>query len=156
MRCEWPGSGRFLDVNVLVTYSSRSGNTERAAEYIGGEFATRGHDVLVRPWDGLAHDEVSAADLVCVGTWVHGLFVIGQHAADTDRLRQMPMLWNKPVAAFMTYAINAGKAIDDMANFLEQDMGAMVIAGQAMRSRDIADLAKGFVDDIEARITTNA
>jgi len=139
-----------------VTYSSRSGNTERAAEYIGGSFASKGHDVLVRPWDGLSHAEVAAADLVCVGTWVHGLFVVGQHAADTDRLKKMPMLWNKPVAAFMTYAINAGRAIDDMAEFLEEDMGATVIAGQSMRSRDIADLADGFVDDVLERVTVSA
>jgi menaquinone-dependent protoporphyrinogen IX oxidase len=143
-------------VNVLVTYSSRSGNTERAAEYIGGAFASRGHDVLVRPWDGLDYAEVAAADLVCVGTWVHGLFVIGQHAADTDRLAKMPMLWDKPVAAFMTYALNAGRAIDDMAEFLETEMGAQVIAGQSMRRTQVADLADGFVDDVLARIKVKA
>lgn len=143
-------------MNVLLTYSSRSGNTERAAEYIGGEFASRGHDVLVRPWDGLDYAEVSAADLVCVGTWVHGLFVIGQHAADTDRLAKMPRLWHKPVAAFMTYAINPGKAIDDLADFLENEMGANVIAGEAMRSRDIAELAAPFVDDVLERIQVTA
>jgi menaquinone-dependent protoporphyrinogen IX oxidase len=143
-------------VNVLVTYSSRSGNTEQAAEYIGGEFASRGHEVLVRPWDGLDFAEVSAADLVCVGTWVHGLFVVGQHAADTDRLRKMPMLWNKPVAAFMTYALNAGRAIDDMAEFLEQDMGANVIAGQSMRAKDAAKLVPGFVDDVLGRVKVTA
>lgn len=143
-------------MNVLLTYSSRSGNTERAAEYIGGDFASRGHDVLVRPWDGLDFAEVSNADLVCVGTWVHGLFVVGQHAADTDRLAKMPMLWNKPVAAFMTYAINPGNAIDDFANFLEEDMGARVLAGQAMRSKDAAKLASGFVDDVLSRIKVSA
>ncbi len=143
-------------MNVLVTYSSRSGNTERTAEYIGGEFASRGHEVLVRPWDGLDFAEVSAADLVCVGTWVHGLFVVGQHAADTDRLRKMPMLWNKPVAAFMTYALNAGQAIDDMAEFLEQDMGANVIAGHSMRAKDAAKLVPGFVDDVLARVKVTA
>ncbi len=143
-------------MNVLLTYSSRSGNTERAAEYIGGEFATRGHDVLVRPWHGLDYAEVSAADLVCVGTWVHGLFVVGQHAADTDRLAKMPMLWHKPVAAFMTYAINPGKAIDDFADFLEQKMGANVIAGEAMRSSNISTLAAGFVDDVLERIKVPA
>lgn len=143
-------------MNVLLTYSSRSGNTERAAEYIGGEFAARGHDVLVRPWDGLDYAEVSAADLVCVGTWVHGLFVVGQHAADTDRLAKMPMLWHKPVAAFMTYALNPGKAIDDMANFLEEEMGARVIAGQAMKAKLAKDLAPGFVEDVLDRIKVSA
>lgn len=143
-------------MNVLLTYSSRSGFTEAAAEYIGGEFASRGHDVLVRPWDGLDFAEVSAADLVCVGTWVHGLFVVGQHAADTDRLQKMPMLWDKPVAAFMTYLINPGNAIDHMADFLEAELGANVIAGQAMKRSQAKDLAPGFVDDVLARITVSA
>ena len=143
-------------MNVLLTYSSRSGYTERAAEYIGGEFASRDHDVLVRPWDGLDYAEVATADLVCVGTWVHGLFVFGQHAADTDRLAKMPMLWDKPVAAFMTYAINPGAAIDDLADFLEEEMGATVIAGQAMKRTEIEHLAAGFVDDVLARITVSA
>jgi len=143
-------------VNVLVTYSSRSGNTERAAEYIGGAFADKGHTVLVRPWDGLDFAEVSAADLVCVGTWVHGLFVVGQHAADTDRLAKMPRLWDKPVAAFMTYAINPGKAIDDMANFLEEEMGARVIAGEAMKANKAAAIAPLFVDDVLSKVKVNA
>lgn len=143
-------------MNVLLTYSSRSGKTEAAAEYIGGAFASRGHGVLVRPWDGLDFAEVSNADLVCVGTWVHGLFVVGQHAADTDRLAKMPMLWNKPVAAFMTYALNPGNAIDDFAKFLEEDMGAKVIAGQAMHRNKVADLAEDFVDDVLGRIKVSA
>lgn len=147
---------RFSVVNVLLTYSSRSGNTEHAAEYIGGEFATRGHAVKVRPWDGLDYQEVADADLVCVGTWVHGLFVIGQHAADTDRLARMPMLWDIPVAAFMTYAINPGKAIDDFADFLETRLGANVIAGEAMKSSHIARLAAPFVDDVLERISVTA
>jgi len=143
-------------VNVLLTYSSRSGFTEQAAEYIGGAFASRGHDVLVRPWDGLDFAEVSNADLVCVGTWVHGLFVVGQHAADTDRLAKMPMLWHKPVAAFMTYAFNPGNAIDDFAQFLEQEMGAIVVEGRAMQRKQVADLADEFVDDVLSRIKVKA
>lgn len=141
-------------MKVLITYRSRTGNTERAAEYIGGAFASKGHDALVRPYDGLDFAEVAAADLVCVGTWVDGLILFGHKPGETGKLRQIPMLWNKPTAAFMTYAIHPGDCIDTFASWLETELGANVIAGQAIKAKNIEDLADGFVDDVLARITT--
>lgn len=143
-------------MNVLVTYRSRTGNTERAAEYIGGEFASRGHDVAVRPYDGLDYAEIAAADLVCVGTWVDGLILFGHRPGETAKLAQIPMLWNKPTAAFMTYAIHPGRCIDVFADWLEAELGAKVIAGEAMRARDLERLAPGFVDDVLSRISVSA
>ena len=140
-------------MKVLLTYRSRSGNTERAAEYIGGAFASRGHEVTVRPFDGLDFAEVSAADLVCVGTWVDGLILFAHKPGDTGKLRQIPMLWNKPTAAFMTYAFNPGNCIDTFAAWLETELGANVIAGQAMKRTDVEQLADGFVDDVLSRVT---
>jgi hypothetical protein len=143
-------------VKVLITYRSRTGNTERAAEFIGGAFASRDHDVVVRPFDGLDFAEVAAADLVCVGTWVDGLILFGHKPGDTGKLRQIPMLWNKPTAAFMTYAVHPGKCIDSFAAWLETELGANVIAGEAMRARDIEKLAGPFVDDVLARVKVAA
>lgn len=143
-----------MAVKVLVTYRSRTGNTERAAEFIGGAFATKGHDTLVRPYDGLDFAEVAAADIVCVGTWVDGLILFGHRPGETGKLRQIPMLWNKPTAAFMTYAIHPGDCIDIFADWLESELGANVIAGQALKARDIESLAEGFVDDVLSHVTT--
>lgn len=143
-------------MNVLVTYRSRTGNTERAAEYIGGAFASKGHDVLVRPYDGLDFAEVSAADLVCVGTWVDGLILFGHRPGETAKLREIPMLWDKPTAAFMTYAFHPGDCIDLFATWLEEELGANVIAGEALKSRDIEQLADGFVADVLDRVKISA
>ena len=137
-----------------MTYRSRTGNTKRAAEYIGGAFASRGHDVVVRPYDGLDFAEVSSADLVCVGTWVDGLILFGHKPGETGKLRQIPMLWNKPTAAFMTYAIHPGDCIDIFASWLESELGANVIAGEAMKRNNVEKLAEGFADDVLSRITT--
>lgn len=139
-----------------MTYRSRTGNTEAAAEYIGGEFASRGHDVAVRPYDGIDFGEVAEADLVCVGTWVDGLVLFGHRPAETGKLREIPMLWHKPTAAFMTYAINPGDCIDTFADWLETELGANVIAGEALKAKHIAQLAPKFVDDILNRITVAA
>jgi len=148
-----PAAGANLSpVKVLVTYRSRTGNTERAAEYIGGEFATAGHEVVVRPYDGLDFAEVAEADLVCVGTWVDGLILFGHRPGDPGKLREIPMLWNKPTAAFMTYAFHPGNCIDVFADWLESELGARVIAGEAMRARDVAQLAPAFVEDVLRRV----
>lgn len=143
-------------MKVLVTYRSRTGNTETAAEYIGGEFADRGHDVVVRPFDGVSHIEVAAADIVCVGTWVAGIVITGHHPGDRAKLMEIPMLWDKPVAAFMTYAFHAGDGIDVFADWLEERLGANVIAGQAMKAKHAEQLAAGFVDDVLGRVKINA
>ncbi len=145
-----------MEVNILVTYRSRTGNTERAAEFIGGAFAELGHDTLVRPFDGLDFAEVSAADIVCVGTWVDGLILFGHRPGDTGKLREIPMLWNKPTAAFMTYAFHPGNCIDLFADWLESELGANVIAGEAMRARDVEALALGFAEDVVSRVTVTA
>jgi hypothetical protein len=143
-------------VKVLLTYRSRTGNTERAAEFIGGAFASRGHDVVVRPFDGLDFAEVAEADLVCVGTWVDGLILFGHKPGEVGKLRKIPMLWNKPTAAFMTYAIHPGNCIDIFANWLESELGANVIAGEAMKRTQVERLADGFVDDVLSRVTVAA
>ncbi len=139
-------------MNILVTYRSRTGNTERAAEHIGGAFTDLGHDAVVRPFDGLDFAEIAAADIVCVGTWVDGLILFGHRPGDPGKLREIPMLWNKPTAAFMTYAFHAGNCIDVFADWLESELGANVIAGQAMRARDVEVLAADFATDVVNRV----
>jgi len=135
-------------MKVVVMFMSRTGNTCRAAELIGQEFVARGCDVVVRPVDGVDYAEVADADLVCVGTWVDGLILFGHRPGDTGKIRKVPMLWNKPVAAFMTYALHAGSVIDDFAVFLREEMGAFVVAGQAMKRSDLEAYIPAFVDDI--------
>lgn len=140
------------DMKIVVLFMSRTGNTRRAAEEIGGEFADRGHEVVVRPLDGADPAEISEADLVCVGTWVDGVILFGHRPGDTGRLRKLPMLWNKPVAAFMTYALHAGNGIDEFAEFLERDLGANIVTGEAMKRNKVAELAPGFVEDVLLRV----
>jgi len=135
-------------MKVVVMFMSRSGNTRRAAELIGQELSARGCEVVVRPVDGVDYAEVAEADLVCVGTWVDGVILFGHRPGDTGKIRKVPMLWNKPVAAFMTYALHAGSVIDDFAVFLREEMGAFVVAGQAMKRSSIEDYVVSFVDDI--------
>lgn len=133
-------------------FMSRTGNTRKAAELIGAELDKRGVDVAVRPIDGLDFDEVSAADFICVGTWVDGIILFGHRPGDTGRLRKIPMLWDKPVGAFMTYALHGGNALVEYRDFLQNDLGADVIGGVLMKRGRLDQDVNGFCDHVLAEM----
>jgi hypothetical protein len=87
---------------------------------------------------------------VFVGTWVDGLVLFGHRPGRAGRIRAIPVVDGKPVAAFMTYAVHAGKALDRFARVLEQ-RGATVIA-QALLRRD--HLERGIADFVARSLAT--
>lgn len=139
-------------MKAVVMFMSRTGNTRKAAELIGEELDARGVEVVVRPIDGLDFDEISEADFVCVGTWVDGIILFGHRPGDTGRLRKVPMLWDKPVGAFMTYALHAGNGLVAYRDFLEEDLGADVIGGVLMKRGNLGADVGGFVDHVLAEM----
>ncbi|GIT47135.1 MAG: hypothetical protein Ct9H300mP12_17200 [Acidimicrobiales bacterium] len=64
----------------------------------------------MRPVTNIDYKELAEADLIFVGTWVDGLILFGHRPGDTGKVRQIPKLWDKKVAAFMTHAVNPGNA----------------------------------------------
>jgi len=135
-------------MKAVVMFKSNTGNTRKAAELIGGELADRGIDVVVRPVDGIDYNEVAEADFVCVGTWVDGIILFGHRPGSTGALLKSPMLWDKPVGAFMTYALHAGNVLKVFKTFLEEEMGADVIGGVLMKRGQLDEDVKGFVDHL--------
>ena len=103
---------------MVVIHQSRTGNTRRAAELIGGAVAATGATVAVRPVTNLDYGELALADLVFVGTWVDGLVLFGHRPGDAGKISQIPPLWDKKVVAFMTHALNPGNAADKLAALL--------------------------------------
>ncbi len=115
-------------MKVVVLFESRTGNTEKAAEYIAAALEKVGAEVVLAPaaWPPL--DDLAEADLLFVGTWVDGAIIAGHRPGGLPVLRRLPMLWDIPVGAFMTYAIHPGRADRRFARFLERDKGAEVVA----------------------------
>ncbi len=115
-------------MKVVVLFESRTGNTEKAAEYIAAALERVGAEVILAPaaWPPL--DDLAEADLVFIGTWVDGAIIAGHRPGGMPVLRRLPMLWDIPVAAFMTYAVHAGRADRKFARYLERDKGARVVA----------------------------
>lgn len=135
-------------MNVVVIHESRTGNTRRAAELIGGYFAGSGATTSVFALDRIDLKTLAAADLVCVGTWTDGLVLFGHRPGGAARLRRkLPTLWGKDVVAFCTYAVNPGKVAEKFARLLE-GKGATIVGGGALHrahlDRDVAIMVEAL------------
>ncbi len=136
---------------MVVIHQSRTGNTRRAAELIGGAVAATGATVAVRPVGNLDYAELALADLVFVGTWVDGLFLFGHRPGDAGKVSQIPRLWDKKVVAFMTHAVNPGNAADKLAALLIEN-GAEVVAARSLNRRRLEVEAPAFVAEVLAAV----
>ena len=138
-------------MKAVVIFESRTGNTQRAAEMIGGELRQAGYEVAVRPVHGLKLTEIAEADLLAVGTWVDGLVLFGHRPGGTAKLMTLPSLHHKPVAAFATYKWYPGNCIDQIADLLAYK-GAEVIHRQAFNKTQLDVLVPEFVDNVLAAV----
>lgn len=136
-------------MQIAVVYASKTGNTRRAAELIGTAFEQRGHHVSVQNVDALDYKALADADLVVLGTWVAGHFVVGQKPGDARRLAQVPKLTGKRVALFLTYAINPGRALSKLEREITAE-GAEVLGGYAWKRSDLPAGIEDYVDAILA------
>ncbi|HKA85044.1 MAG TPA: flavodoxin family protein [Acidimicrobiales bacterium] len=136
---------------AVVIYESLTGNTARAARLIGEVVARQGVDVAIYPVTGIGLKDLAAADIVFVGTWVDGLVLFGHRPGRAGRIRAMPVIDGKRVAAFMTYAIHAGKALDKFADVLSE-RGATVVARTLLRRDRLETGLDDFVLDALATV----
>src|SRR5688572_13213007 len=71
---------------------------------------------------------VQDADIVLVGTWTHGFFVVGQAPWAAAAISNLPTMRGKRAAVFQTYALDAGKSLDKLTRAVGAT-GADVIGG---------------------------
>ena len=119
-------------MKAVVLVESLTGNTRKAGELIARKLQQEHVGITnvcaVRQPDYAA---IQAADLVIVGTWVHGLFVVGQAPWGAGALAKLPAMTGKRAVAFCTFALNPGKSLDVMTRILES-RGAEVVGGLAL------------------------
>jgi hypothetical protein len=128
----------------MVIYESMTGNTRRAAGLIGGQLVAGGLDVInLSPANAVDLQALSAAELVVVGTWTDGIFVVGQRPGRAGRLHQLPAMRGKRAVVYCTYAINPGKTIDKLMGIVG-GRGADVIGGLALHRRHLEEGAADF------------
>jgi hypothetical protein len=110
-------------VRAIVIYESLTGNTR------------------------IDYQALSEADLVVVGSWVDGLFVVGQRPGRVGRIAQLPALAGKRAIVYLTYALHPGKALQKLSDTVAA-RGADVLGGVTIRR----DRISGGVEDLVDRI----
>jgi flavodoxin len=110
-------------MKIAVIYDSLTGNTKRCAQLIAEGFQLEGHQVTVSAVSRIDLASVGAADLVVLGTWVHGAFIVGQ--APALELRQkltgvLPSLEGKRCVTYCTYALTGTGVLSKMEKLVER------------------------------------
>lgn len=136
-------------MKISIVYDSSTGTTAKAAETMGKILEEQGHQCRVQSVAQANSADVSEADLICVGSWVKGLFFIRQHPTEgTMRfIEQLGNLEGEQTVVFCTYKTAAGSSLPQMAKALEA-RGANVVGQFKYRgpepNREFALFAKSL------------
>jgi len=116
-------------MNITIVYDSSTGKTRQASEAMCKLFKGHGHQCQVYSVGKIKPEEVKNADLICVGTWVKGLFIIKQHPTEASMqfIDELGDLNGKRVVVFCTYLLAAGSTLKQMSHALQAN-GAEVLA----------------------------
>lgn len=119
-------------MKAAILIESLTGNTWKAGELVAADLQQEGWSITglsrVRQPD---YSSIQEADLVLVGTWVHGAFVIGQAPWGLGAISQLPAMRGKRAAVFCTFALNPGRTLDKLTTAVGS-LGAEVIGGLAL------------------------
>ena len=115
-------------MNIAIVYDSSTGTTAKAAEAMGKMLEQQGHQCRVQRVVEANPVDVAKADLICIGSWVKGLFIIRQHptAATMRFIEQLGNLDGKKSVVFCTYKLAIGSTLRQMAQAVD-NRGAEVV-----------------------------
>lgn len=125
-------------MKAALLVESLTGNTWKAADLIADKLQQERWTIT--GMSKVGHPDLASiqqADLVLVGTWTHGLFVVGQAPFAAGNIANLPTMRGKKAACFLTFALHAGKSIDKLTDAVRQT-GADVAGGLELR-RDRLD-----------------
>jgi flavodoxin len=139
---------RRATVTVLVLYQSRKGHTRGAAEAIAQVARDLTYEVVVKSVIEVRKADVDAADVLFVGTWVHGLILFGIRPAGADLwVPALPSLEGKPIGVFCTYAFNPRYSLRTLGDMLAA-RGATILGQHAFHRSNPQDGAQAFVETV--------
>lgn len=132
-------------MKAAILAESLTGNTWKAAEKIGNLLQQEGWSITginrVRQPD---HQAIQAADMILVGTWVHGLFIVGQAPFGLGTISHLPSMKGKKAAVFCTYALNPAKSVEKL-NRVVLGLGASSMGGVALHRAKLDAHCEEFV-----------
>jgi flavodoxin len=141
-------------MKAALLVESLTGNTWKAAEEIGTKLSQQHWSITGLSKVGSPDlASVEAADIVLIGTWTHGLFVVGQTPWALGKIANLPTMRGKKAACFLTFALNAGKSIDKLSKAVGQT-GAEVIGGLEIKRNYLDQHTDLFVERLLAAVTS--
>ena len=133
-------------MRAALVVESLTGHTWKAAELIADGLRQNGWGITglskVRQPD---HASIQDADVVLVGTWVHGLFVVGVKPFALPTISHLPAMQGKRAAVFCTFALNPGSSLDKLTGAV-QATGAGVIGGLALHRSKLETHSEAFCE----------
>jgi flavodoxin len=141
-------------MKAALLVESLTGNTWKAAEMIGTNLEQEGWTITGMSKVGRPdHASIQAADIVLVGTWTHGLFVVGQAPWAANAISNLPAMSGKKAAVFLTYALDAGKSLDKLSHAVGAT-GADVIGGLLIKRNHLEKHTEAFAERLVGAVTT--
>ena len=136
-------------MHAVVIYESLTGNTAKAGRAIAHQLTEAGLPTRAFPITKVDYQALQDAELVIVGSWVDGLILIGQRPGRMGRITAMPALAGKKAVVYLTYAIDAGKALQKMSDAVAA-RGAEVLGGTRIRRDKLDEGVADLVDRVLA------
>lgn len=138
-------------MKAAILFQSLTGNTRKAGELIAANLQQEGWQITtVAPMKQLEMAAIQDADVVIVGTWVHGLFVVGQAPWGLGGISHLPALKGKVAATYCTFALNPGTTLDKM-DAAVSALGADVVGGLALHRAKL----RAHTEEFAARLVAN-
>ncbi len=141
-------------MKAAILFQSLTGNTRKAGELIAANLQQEGWGITtVTPMKDLEMAAIQGADVVIIGTWVHGLFVVGQAPWGIGAINHLPALRGKLAATYCTFALNPGTTLDKLDGAVSR-LGAEVIGGLALNRSRLSEHSEEFAARLVANIPT--
>jgi hypothetical protein len=139
-------------MKAAILFESLTGNTRKAGELIAANLQQEGWGITdVTSLKELTMSAIQDADVVIVGTWVHGLFVVGQQPWGLGAISHLPAMHGKRAATYCTFALNPGKSLDKLDKAVSY-LGADVIGGLALHRAKLPEHTETFAARLVANI----
>jgi len=143
-------------MKAAILYSSLTGNTRKAGELIAANLQQEGWGITtVSPINRIELAGVQDADIVILGTWVHGLFALGMAPANVGAISHLPAMRGKLAATYCTFALNPGKTLTKLDTAVGY-LGAEVIGGLALHRAKLRAHTEEFAARLVANVPTRA
>lgn len=132
-------------MKIEIVYDSSTGTTAKAAEAMRIAMEELGHQCRVQSIELADPNDITEADLICIGTWVKGLFIILQHPTPGSMqfIERLGDLAGKKAVVFCTYKLATGSTLPKMAEALERK-GAQVVGQFKYRGPEPTSDFKSF------------